>query len=97
MLMKTLTFTKIEKEEIPQLKFPDKEVLLDTEKIKDRAAELNRALLLGNIEHTKVKIYFESDSTRLIVETTVWGITDKRVLLKQDIVIPIKRIHQVRI
>ncbi len=97
MLMKTLTFTKIEKEEIPQLKFPDKEVLLDTEKIKDRAAELNRALLLGNIEHTKVKIYFESDNTRLIVETTVWGITDKRVLLKQDIVIPINRIHQVKI
>ncbi len=97
MQMNAATFNKIEKEDIPTLKFPDKEVLMDNELIKERAAELNRALLLGNLEHIKIKIYFEDDNARKVVETTVWGVTDKRVILKKDIVIPIKRIHQIRI
>jgi hypothetical protein len=97
MQINTATFEKIEKEEIPGLKFPDKEVLLDTEKIKERAAELNRALLLGNLEHTKIKIYFEDENTCRVVETTVWGVTDKRIILKQGVVIPIIRVHQIKI
>ncbi len=97
MEMNTATFEKIEKEKISDLKFPDKEVLLDSEKIKERAAELNRALLLGNLEHTKIKIYFEDESSRKVVETTVWGVTDKRIILKQGVVIPIIRVHQIKI
>ena len=97
MEMNTATFEKIEKENISDLKFPEKEVLLDPEKIKERAAELNRALLLGNLEHTKIKIYFEDESSRRVVETTVWGVTDKRIILKQGVVIPIIRVHQVKI
>jgi hypothetical protein len=97
MQMKTGVFKKIEKEDIPILKFPDVEVLLDHEKIKERADELNRALLLGNIAHAKIKIYFEDDNERRVVETTVWGVTDKRVILKQGILIPIKRIHLIKI
>ena len=97
MEMNTATFEKIEKENISDLKFPDKEVLLDPEKIKERAAELNRALVLGNLEHTKIKIYFEDENSRKVVETTVWGVTDKRVILKQGVVIPIIRVHQIKI
>ena len=97
MEMNTATFEKIEKENISDLKFPEREVLLDPEKIKERAAELNRALLLGNLEHTKIKIYFEDESSRKVVETTVWGVTDKRVILKQGVVIPIIRVHQIKI
>ena len=96
MEMNTATFEKIEKEKISDLKFPDKEVLLDPERIKERAAELNRALLLGNLEHTKIKIYFEDDNSRKVVETTVWGVTDKRIILKQGVVIPIIRVHQIK-
>ena len=87
--------TKIEKENIEILKFPKEEVLLDKELIKDRESELNRALALGNLEHTKIKIYFEDDKSRKLVETTVWGVTDKRVILKQGVVIPINRVHKI--
>ena len=93
--MTTTTFEVIEKEKIESLKFPTNEVLLDNEQIKERESELNRALSLGNLEHTKIKIYFEDDQSRKLVETTVWGVTDKRVILKQGVVIPINRVHKI--
>lgn len=94
--MTTITFEKIEKENISGLKFPSSEVLNDTEKINERATELNRALSLGNLEQSKIRIYFEDDTSFKVVDTTVWGVTDKRVILKQGIVIPINRIHFIK-
>lgn len=91
----TATFEMIEKEKIEMLKFPHEEVLTDANLIKERNSELNRALSLGNLEHTKIKIYFEDDQSRKSVETTVWGVTDKRVILKQGVVIPINRVHKI--
>lgn len=91
----TQTFETIDKENIEALKFPATEVLSDSDAIKERESELNRALSLGNLEHTKIKIYFEDDISRKIVETTVWGVTDKRVILKQGVVIPIHRVHKI--
>jgi hypothetical protein len=90
-------FQPIEKEEVENLKFPSTDVLNDIEKIGERRSELGRALTLGNIEHAKIRIYFEDDSSCKVVETTVWGITDKRVILKQGVVIPIHRVHSVKI
>jgi hypothetical protein len=89
-----LQFEIIEKENIPQLVFPNEEVLQDSEAINERFSDLNRALSLGNLEHSKIKIYFEDDQSRKVVETTVWGLTDLRVILKQGNVIPINRIHK---
>ncbi len=91
----TTTFENIDKEKIESLKFPTNEVLTDEVAIKERETELNRALTLGNLEHTKIKIYFEDDLSKKIVETTVWGVTDKRVILKQGVVIPIHRVHKI--
>lgn len=91
----TATFETIAKEKIETLKFPNEEVLKDKDLIKERETELNRALALGNLEHTKIKIYFEDDQSRKLVETTVWGVTDKRVILKQGVVIPINRVHKI--
>ncbi len=91
----TTTFEPIDKEKIQSLKFPSGEVLTDKVLIKEREAELNKALALGNLERTKIKIYFEDDKSRKFVETTVWGVTDKRVILKQGVVIPIHRVHKI--
>jgi hypothetical protein len=91
----TAAFEKIEKENIENLKFPSGEVLTDKESIAERERELNRALTLGNLEHTKIKIYFEDEHSCKLVETTVWGLTDKRVILKQGVVIPINRVHRI--
>ena len=93
--MNATAFEIIEKEKIDTLKFPQDEVLNDKELIKQREADLNRALALGNLEHSKIKIYFEDDKSRRLVETTVWGVTDKRVILKQGTVIPINRVHKI--
>ena len=94
-MITTSTFEKIDKEKVEILKFPKDDVLVDKHLIKDRETELNRALSLGNLEHTKIKIYFEDDKSRKVVETTVWGVTDKRVILKQGVVIPINRVHKI--
>ncbi|MCE3226458.1 MAG: hypothetical protein K0S32_1009 [Bacteroidetes bacterium] len=96
-MVATSTFELIEKEKIENLKFPSKEVLNDNEKIRERKGDLDRALALGNLEHTKIKIFFEDEHSRKVVETTVWGVTDKRVILKQGVVIPIHRVHSIKI
>jgi hypothetical protein len=90
-------FESIAKEHIADLHFPPGEVLSETYKIVQRQNDLERAMSLGNLEHTKIRIYFEDTESCKMVETTVWGVTDQRVILKQGIVIPINRIHSVRI
>lgn len=86
----------IEKENIRGLKFPEHDVLTSKDAIKIRNSHLERALKLGNLEHNKIKIVFEDSEGLKQVETTVWGVTDKRVILKQGILIPIHRIHEIR-
>ncbi|WP_395047805.1 hypothetical protein [Flavobacterium sp.] len=87
-------FEIIEKEAIENLHFPEIDVLEDNEAINQRNSDLDRALSLGNLEHSKIKIYFEDDHSKKVVETTIWGVTDKRVILKKGVVIPINRIYR---
>ncbi|EKT3964218.1 hypothetical protein AAIP55_001774 [Flavobacterium psychrophilum] len=84
----------IEKESIENLHFPEIDVLDDIEAINQRNSDLERALSLGNLEHSKIKIYFEDNKSKKMVETTIWGVTDKRVILKKGVVIPINRIYK---
>ncbi len=89
-----LDYEMIEKEAILSLHFPDSEVLQAKEEMIQRDSDLDRALSLGNLEHSKIRIYFEDDTSKKMVETTIWGVTDKRVILKQGVVIPINRIYK---
>lgn len=86
----------VQKEMISGFRFPEQEVLTSKDDIKMRLADLERALKLGNLEHNKIKIVFEDTDGVKQVETTVWGVTDKRVILKQGIMIPIHRIYEIR-
>jgi len=88
-------FELIDKEIITSLNFPKEDVLEDKEDIAERRNDLDRALSLGNLEHVKIKIYFEDDMSKKMVETTIWGVTDSRVILKQGVVIPVNRIHKI--
>lgn len=88
-------YETIDKELISTLIFPENDVLDDDkEAILQRKNDLNRALTLGNLEHLKIKIYFEDDKSKKMVDTTIWGLTDERIILKQGVVIPIKRIYK---
>lgn len=88
------TYEPIEKERIHALKFPNQEVLEDREAIFQRNSDLNRAQSLGNLEHSKIKIFFEDSQSKKMVETTVWAVTDNQVVLKQGVGIPIHRIFK---
>ena len=87
----------LEKEQVATLRFPAEEVLNSEEAIKARKEELNKAMKLGNLEHGKIRIVFEDTEGMKQVETTIWGVTDKRIILKQGLVIPIHRIHEIKI
>ena len=86
----------IEKENICDLKFPENEVLKSKEDIMTRARNLERALKLGNLQHSKIKIVFEDTQGIKQVETTIWGVTDKRIILKHGMLIPIHCIHEIK-
>ncbi|WP_281989385.1 hypothetical protein [Aquimarina aggregata] len=85
----------IDKEQIQFLNFPKQEVLDNKMDMHNRCLNLKRAMSLGNLEHEKVKITFVDDNGAKKVETTVWGITEKSVILKQSTIIPLQRIISV--
>lgn len=89
--------TLIEKEKIDKLTFPKGEVLGSNEAIKIKRIKLENAVRLGNIEHYKVKIIFGANEGLMIVNTTVWAITNNYISLKGGITIPIKRIFEINI
>jgi predicted alternative tryptophan synthase beta-subunit len=63
----TTNFQTIEKEHIRCLKFPNTEVLQDKDARLQRNIELFRAQSLGNLEHSKIKIFFEDDESQKMV------------------------------
>ncbi|HRN41793.1 MAG TPA: hypothetical protein PK649_06930 [Vicingus sp.] len=86
----------VEKEDISKLSFPKDEVLKDADKQKELKAALDKAMKLGNAYKGKVKIVFEDSEGVKAVETTIWGITDKNILLKQTTIIPIRRVLEIK-
>jgi len=86
----------IEKEEITEFSFPKGDVLDSEEKKIERQARIKRGMRLGNNMKRKVKIIFEDTEGLKKVETTIWGFTDKNVILKKTTIIPIRRIHEVK-
>ena len=88
--------TLIEKEEISEFFFPKGEVLDSEIKKEELKSQITRAMQLGNGAKRKVKIIFEDTEGLKKVETTVWGFTDKNVILKKTIIIPTRCIHEIK-
>lgn len=91
----TTEFKEIEKENIGHLNFPNHDVLSSESEINLRLDFLKRAMSLGNLDQIKVKIYFEDDKDKLVVDTTIWAVTIESVILKHGIIIPNRRIYKV--
>ncbi|MCB9224845.1 MAG: hypothetical protein H6582_11745 [Crocinitomicaceae bacterium] len=85
----------VEKELIPLLHFPKEEVLFNNFDRYQRDKDLEQAIVLGNVYRSKVKIFFEDIEGLKEVLTTIWGITDKQIILKQNITLPIHRVVRV--
>jgi len=95
--MNTSEFVPVEKESIASLHFPAEEILRYESEKAVRRETIDRAISLGNLEHYKVKIYFADDTGEKLVNTTIWAVTDKAILLKQNVVLPIHRIIKLEI
>ena len=91
----TTEYQLIDKEAVKDLHFPTAEVLTEKAAMLQRMNDLDRALSLGHLEHGKIKIFFEDDISKKAIETTIWGVTDNRVILKQGLVIPVNRIYKI--
>lgn len=85
----------IDKENIPNLRFPDDDVLTNNSDRKRRMQDLLNANELGDLAQYKVKILFEDNSGPKKVETTIWKTTDDDVVLKYGIKIPIRRVVKI--
>lgn len=96
-IMVTGDFILVEKEDVAEMHFPLEDVLTDATDKHQRDESINRANSLGNLEHYKVKIYFADEAGSKWVHTTIWGVTDKAILLKQNVVLPIHRIIKLEI
>lgn len=88
---------KVNKEEIKFLHFPKEDVLFFDEDRTIRNKNLTNAISLGNLDHQKVKIIFQDIEGSKEVETTIWAVTDKDIVLKQGTTIPIHRIVNVNL
>ena len=95
LLIMNTKITSIRKEIVPSLQFPKEDVLNKKEDRKQRCTHLFKAMRLGNLERQKVRILFKDNQGIKQVETTVWGVTNKRVILKKAINLPINRVLSV--
>lgn len=93
----TVSILPVSKEDVSGMRFPPEEVLSSAEAIEQRRLLLERSVILGNTFKGKTKLIFENSEGLCQIETHIWGLTDKRVILKQGIVIPIHRIHEVKL
>jgi hypothetical protein len=95
MVSDALQATTIEKEIIATLHFPKDNLWQDDERDVALRRKLWSATRLGNLEHNKVKLYFEDDHGMKMVHTTVWATGEKNIVLKGGVTIPIHRIHRI--
>ena len=85
----------VAKEKLANCHFPHADVLSSEDARKERRQMVEKAMLLGNGEHGKVRVYFECNLGRSVVETTIWEADDEEVSLKAGIFIPIHAIYRV--
>jgi len=87
--------TITEQELLHKVNFPIKEVLKNLEQINDRKQIAQRARKLGSLSNERVKIIFEDVEGRKMVETTIWGLTDRYLMLKKGMSLPLHRVHEI--
>ncbi len=86
---------RIEKEFIKSCVFVNGRNQLAVDARKQNDKKLYRAMLLGNGFRNKVKIYFTTTEGLRMVETTVWAYTERFVMLKGGVFIPVDAVVNV--
>lgn len=94
-MVDTYSTVVIEKESIPTLNFPTDPVRKSKEQLQVLKNKLKRSMILGNVHRTKMRIIFEDETGKKEVQTTIWAVGDKNIVLKKGIIIPIHRLVDV--
>ncbi|MEO8150219.1 MAG: hypothetical protein ABI723_21475 [Bacteroidia bacterium] len=85
----------VTKEELRNYHFVHHEVLHKHEDKHERLTHLHEAVRLGNEHKAKVQLICETTDGTILVETTVWALTDSHIELKSGFDIPIRAIKEV--
>jgi len=93
----TETAKNIERNDIMNCIFPADEVLIDEESTKKRARKIHRATSLGNLEQQKVTIIFRDNEELKQLYTTIWAQTGEKIILKDNVHLPVHRIVDIQI
>lgn len=89
------TIPLIQKEAISGINFLKTDVIHKPALRQSRLFKLNRALLLGNLHHSKVSIIFKTEEgLPQKVITTIWAVSEDFILLKGGIFLPVKAISE---
>ena len=91
----THQFEIINKEDVPKYHFVSYDVLDHEDERVHRKSELEKAMILGNSSHVKIKIFFMTEEGLKEVETTVWAATTESISLKGGVHIPIHAISRI--
>ena len=81
---------------LSQIKFTKEDVLPSILEKTERLKKLISAMKLGNNHKQKVRIQFVNENNQLLeIKAKVWSVTEKYVILKNSISIPISSIREV--
>ena len=94
-MTETYATTLIEKESIPKLSFPKQSIVETKKQLDVLKRKLRRSMILGNVHRTKMRIIFQDDDGVKEVQTTIWAVGDKNIVLKRGVIIPIHRLVDV--
>ena len=80
---------KIEQTELLKVVFKKEDTMYIQEEIKSRDQKLYMAKLMGNNHYDNVRIVFNTEDGELEIVSRIWARTDKYVVLKGGMFIPI--------
>ena len=80
---------KIEQTELLKVIFKNEDTMYIQEQVKSRDQKLYMAMLMGNNYYDNVRILFNTEDGEREIVSRIWARTDKFVVLKGGIFIPI--------
>lgn len=81
---------------VADIQFKKEDVLTSIQEKKERLKRLISAMKLGNNHKQKVRIHFMNVNDQLLeIKAKVWSVTEKYVILRNSIAIPISSIQNV--
>lgn len=81
---------------VTNMQFKKEDVLTSIHEKRERLKRLTSAMKLGNNHKQKVRIHFMNINDQLLeIKAKVWSVTEKYVILRNSISIPISSIREV--